>query len=109
MAKTNAGGGVNSNKRKEVGVRVGPPSTEKISPCGVSQIGQKFGNPQAVEKIFAGSLKQVPIGPAVALNSGQRPGQGRDIHRSGSQATTGSGGPVRPDGGHFFEGFDGKK
>ena len=106
---TGSGGGVGMNKNVSPKVRVGPPSTEKISECGVAQIGTKLGNPQAVEKIHAGTASQVPIGPAVALNSGQRPGQGRTVHRTGSQAQTGTGGPTRPDGGSFFPGFDGKK
>jgi hypothetical protein len=106
---TGSGGGTGMNKNVSPKVRIGPNSTNVINPKGVSQLGQKFGNPQAIEPIHSGTASQVPLGPTVALNSKSSPGQGRDIHRSGSQATTGTGGPARPDGGSFFPGFDGKK
>jgi hypothetical protein len=84
---TGSGGGVGMNKNVSPKVKAGPPSTEKISPCGVSQIGQKFGNPQAIEKIPAGTMSQVPLGNSVAGNvNGGGPGRGREIiGKSGSQ------------------------
>jgi len=78
-------GGAFSSKKKEVSVKAGPPSTEKMSPCAVDQLGNHLGNAQAVEKLKMGTAPQVPSGNAVALNSGQRPGQGRTVSKPGSQ------------------------
>src|SRR5215510_11040777 len=103
--KSKAGGGVNSNKVVKKPVKAGPPSTNKISECAVGQIGTKLGNPQAIEKIHAGTAPQVPMGNAVALNSGQRPGQGRQIHAQGTQGTRDSGGPPKPAGRSWQDDF----
>jgi hypothetical protein len=84
--KSKAGGGANSNKLKQVGVNVGPRSTQNISECGVSQIGQKLGNREAIEPIVEGNAKQVPLGNDLAKNVGKGgPGTGRTVAKTGSQ------------------------
>lgn len=82
-----AGGGANSNKVKQVGVNVGPRSTEKISPCAVNQMGTKLGNPEAIDPLVMGTMKQVPLGNEVAKNVGKGgPGAGREVvGKSGTQ------------------------
>src|SRR5215471_18547582 len=100
MAKSKSGGGANSRQVKQVKPRTGPPNTNKINPCAVAQIGTKLGNPQAVERINAGTMPQVPLGNAVALNvNGGGPGKGREVvGKSGTQAQHGSGGSPRSPG-----------
>ena len=82
---TGSGGGTGMNKTKNVGLKTGPNSTEKINPKGVSQLGQKFGNPQAIEKIHAGTMPQVPLGNTLAPKVTCGPGGSRDVHPQGMQ------------------------
>jgi hypothetical protein len=83
---TGSGGGTGMNKNVSPKVRIGPPSTNKIDPCGVAQIGTKLGNREAVEKIHAGTMPQVQLGNAVATNVGTGgPGKGRTVAKTGSQ------------------------
>jgi hypothetical protein len=78
--KSKAGGGANSRQVRKVAVKAGPPSTNKISPCAVNQLGNHVGNPEYVEKLKMGTAKQVPLGNAVATNvNGGGPGRGREI------------------------------
>jgi len=102
-------GGPFSSKNVSPKIRTGPPSTEKINPKGVAQLGGKVGEKRAVEKIHAGTMSQVPPGNLVAAKTVCGPGGSRTVSKAGSQAQTGSGGPARPAGGHFFTGFDGKE
>jgi hypothetical protein len=96
-----SGGGINSRVVKRVGVRTGPANTNKISPRGVSQYGYSPGSTLRREGSFttqnsalpvnAGTMSQIPLGNAVALNvKGGAPGAGRTIHRTGSQSQHGS-------------------
>jgi hypothetical protein len=84
---TGSGGGTGMNKIKQVGVNVGPRSTEKISPCAANQLGTKLGNAQAIDPLVMGTMKQVPLGNEVAKNVGTGgPGKGREIiGKSGTQ------------------------
>ena len=84
---TGSGGGTGMNKIKQVGVNVGPRSTEKINPKGVAQLGPKVGNADAVQMVGMGTMKQVPLGNEVAKNVGTGgPGKGREvIGKSGTQ------------------------
>ena len=104
--KSKAGGGANSRQVKQVGLKTGPNSTEKINPKGVSQLGQRFGNPQAIEKIHAGTMSQVPLGNTLAPKVTCGPGGSRDVHRSGGQGQHGpsAGGP-RPEPRDIFKDF----
>ena len=100
MAAKLSGGGITSNKLVRPGVRSGPPSTNKISPRGVSQYGYATGSKMKEPGSFTtensalpvnqGTGAQVPMGNAVALNvKGGGPGTGRTLYRSGSQAVHG--------------------
>jgi hypothetical protein len=83
MAKTHSGGG---KTPRNVGVKTGPPSANKIDPGSASRIGRSVGNhtergttKRPAEPLVTGSMKQVPLGNTVALNgsgSGARPGGG---------------------------------
>src|SRR6266850_3610295 len=78
-------GGPFSSKNVSPKIRTGK-GTEKIAEKGVSQIGQSFGNGAALVDIPAGrGMNPCKYGNEVALNSGQKPGQGRDIHPRGMQ------------------------
>jgi hypothetical protein len=96
-----SGGGINSRVVKRVGVRTGPASTNKISPRGVSQYGYATGSTLTREHSFTtknsalpvnqGTMKQVPLGNAVALNvKGGGPGTGRTTYRTGYQGQHGA-------------------
>src|SRR6516225_1705361 len=96
-----SGGGYNSKQVKKVGVKSGAPSTNKISPRGVSQLGYATGGRLRREGSFTsdstslpvnvGTMKQVPMGNAVATNVGKGgPGTGRTVMARGSQALHGS-------------------
>ena len=92
------GGGPRSKNVVEPRVRTGTGS-RGTRPAGTAQIGIMYGD-KATHGEPSGytgerlhndkSFQPVPFGNQVALNSGQRPGQGRDIHASGSQGTHGS-------------------
>ena len=103
-----SGGGIQSNKLVRPGVRTGPPSTNKISPRGVSQYGYSAGSKLARAGSFttensslpvnAGAMPQVRLGNDVARNVGAGgPGTGRTVYRSGYQAMHGQpvGSPVQ--------------
>ena len=102
----NAAGGAFSKRVKQVPIRPGPPSTEKINPKGVAQLGGKVGEKRAVEKIHAGTMSQVPPGNLVAAKTVCKPGGSRDVHRSGMQGQHGpsAGGP-RPEPRDIFKDF----
>src|SRR6516225_4953859 len=109
MAKTTlSGGGIRSNKLVRVSVRTGPPSTNVISPRGVSQYGYAAGSrlnktgsfttENSALPVNAGTMSQVPMGNAVARNvGGGGPGTGRTVHRTGTQSLHGKpvGSPVQ--------------
>jgi hypothetical protein len=99
MAKL-SGGGIRSNKLVRPGVRVGPASTNKIDPRGVSQYGYATGSrlersgsyttDNTALPVNAGTMSQVRLGNDVARNVGKGgPGTGRTVYRSGYQATHG--------------------
>lgn len=103
-------GGAFSSKRKEVKIKAGPASTNKMNPKGVSQLGAHVGEARAVEKLSAGTMKQVPLGNAIATNVGSGgPGKGREIiGKSGTQGVTGSGGPAKPEARPWYQDFPAK-
>jgi hypothetical protein len=94
-----SGGGYNSSQVIRPGIKTGPASTNKIDPRGVSQYGYATGSKlsgtgnyttaNSALRVNAGTMPQVPLGNAVALNVVGRagPGAGREVHRSGSQGT----------------------
>jgi hypothetical protein len=87
-----SGGGIQSNKLVNVGVKSGPPRTNVVSPASADQVGQTVAFKK--DPLPIRTAQQVPMGNAVALNVGAgKPGAGRTIHRCGSQGLQG---PVNP-------------
>jgi|SRR5262245_7487337 len=112
MAKmtSKAGGGVNSNKVRKVGLKTGPNSTNKVSPCAVNQLGNHLGNARAVEPIYQGTTPQVPLGNTIATNvNGGGPGRGRTILAGGTQGQRGTNGSPRPAGRDWAQDFPASK
>ena len=109
MAKSKAGGGANSRQVRKVGVKAGPASTNKMSPCAVNQLGNHLGNAKAIEPIYQGTMPQVPLGNSVALNSKSAPGQGRTILARGTQDQRGTNGSPRPAGRDWAKDFPSSK
>jgi hypothetical protein len=89
MSKARSGGGATMNKNRSVGVKAGPPSTNKISPKGVSQIGTTVVR-EAVEKVNVDTMPQVKSGNAVAASTVAGPGGSRTIYPRGTQSQHGS-------------------
>ena len=100
MAKSKAGGGINSNKLVHPGVRTGDLRKGK-NPRAVSQIGSSIGNhstenrrtlTKAVEKMAGPRGISVPLGNEIATNvKGGGPGAGRVLYgQSGTNQVYGS-------------------
>jgi hypothetical protein len=99
MAKL-SGGGIQSSKRVEVGVRTGSPAN-KVSPGGVSQLGTAIGDKprsggghtgqNTAVPVFSGQKPQAAaLGNAKALDvQGGGPGKGRTVYRTGTQSQYG--------------------
>jgi hypothetical protein len=105
MARTHSGGGRTPvNKPVKTGA-----ANRAVNPGFVSQLGGKVGEARAVVPMDGGKALSPPLGNELAATVSCGPGGSRTVSKSGSQATTGSGGSPRPDGGAFFPGFDGKK
>jgi hypothetical protein len=87
MAKL-SGGGIQSNKNVSTPVKTGAPSRAS-SPAAAGQIGASTAFRK--DQVDAGrGYTGAKYGNEVALNSKSAPGQGRTIHRSGSQSTYGA-------------------
>jgi hypothetical protein len=88
MSKARNGGGIQSNKLVNVGVKAGPPRTNIVSPASASQLGRSVAFKR--DPLPIGTASQVPLGNQLATNVGKGgPGAGRDVHRSGSQGQHG--------------------
>ena len=98
MAKSNAGGGINSNKLVRPPVRYGE-SARAANVKAVSQIGSSLGNRatqsnrnlKSADEPFRGERNpNSPLGNEVAKNVGEGgPGRGRTTYATGSQARHG--------------------
>jgi len=88
------GGGIQGNKNVKVGVRAGPPSTNVISPRGVSQYGYATGSKMSgtghyttgntALPVKERTAAQVPLGNALTNNVGPGgPGTGRTLYGQG--------------------------
>ncbi len=108
--KSKAGGGPASKQVKQVSVKTGGPNRAK-SPAAVNQMGNHLGNPNAVAKLDVGKALPSKLGNEKARDVGVGgPGKGRTLYgQSGTNKQYGNGGPSRPAGGHFFDGFNGKE
>jgi hypothetical protein len=105
------GGGLASNKRKEVAVRYGQ-RAEEVRHQGVAQIGSSIGNHvtdkrgtvgRGVEKVRgelrpAGGPSGIPLGNQIAGNVGKgAPGAGRNLYgKSGTNQQYGEANPGGP-------------
>jgi len=87
--KIQSGGGYTSNKLVRPSVQTGDARTaRKMDPGAVDQLGQAVRFKK--DPIQQGTVKQVELGNACALNVGKGgPGTGRTIHASGSQSQHG--------------------
>jgi hypothetical protein len=86
-SKARSGGGITSNKRREVGVRVGPPRTDVVSVGGVSELGARTAVPR--QDLIKRTAPQVRSGNDVAETTVCGPGGSRNIYPSGFQALSG--------------------
>jgi hypothetical protein len=85
--KAKSGGGYSSNKRREVGVRTGPPRTDVVSVEAVSELGARTAFPKP--GLIKGTVPQVRSGNDVAESTVCGPGGSRTVYRTGYQALRG--------------------
>jgi hypothetical protein len=118
MAKL-TGGGINSSVNKSVEVRGGKPTTNVVSPRGVSEYGYATpgklrqgahtGDNTALNVFERKAAAAAPMGNAKALDvQGGGPGKGRTVMRSGTQGTHGPvAGPAPIQGRDIWKDFPG--
>src|SRR6476661_5266790 len=94
MAKKVTGGGILGNKNVNVGVRTGSAS-KGSSPASADQLGQATAFKKENVEVGRG-YDGAKYGNELALNSKSAPGQGRTVHRCGSQSQWGPGKPWWP-------------
>src|SRR5262245_9267318 len=74
-----SGGGYTlTSKRKEVPVRWGPSSTNKVSPSAADQQGQALAVPKQAQPLYTGTGVQVDSGNMRAATCPAGPGGGRE-------------------------------
>jgi len=91
--KAKSGGGINSNKRVEVGLRLGSERREvnkvAVSRLGAMQGGHATHNPKALnataEPLYGGKALPSELGNARAYQCQPGPGGGRTVYRAGYQ------------------------
>jgi hypothetical protein len=83
--------GIQSNKLKEVGVKVGPPRTNIVSPEAVSELGMRtaFKKPD----LYKGTAPQVRSGNDVAASTVCGPGGSRTVYERGISGVHGKASP----------------
>jgi hypothetical protein len=119
MSKAKSGGGATGKNVRNVGVRTGSPTANKVSPQAVSGLGLAKGNhaetvgtvKRPPEPLVTGRGPQVPLGNAVAQNVGKGgPGAGRVVHARGSQGQHGPvAGSPQPQGRDILSDFSPRK
>ena len=94
--KIKSGGGITSNKRVEVGVRLGS-ANRAVTPAGAAQLGAHLGNHSdrgttggnPATPLYGGkALNPTPMGNAVTASTVAGPGGSRTVYRSGYQSQT---------------------
>jgi hypothetical protein len=87
--KARSGGGIQSNKLVQVGVRAGKRTLDAVSPAGVDQLGQATSFKR--DPLVKSTPKDfVELGNALVNNVGEGgPGKGRTVYPCGYQAQTG--------------------
>jgi hypothetical protein len=111
-----SGGGIGVNKQREIRAPKAEPRARAINPGGVGQLGNKQGShatdrrhetPYRGEELVRGKGYNVPVGPSDNVKA-VGVGGGRDVHRSGSQATYGPvSGKAKPEGKDILNEFGG--
>jgi hypothetical protein len=88
--KARSGGGITSNKLRQLGVRGGKRTLDAVSPSAVADLGAAVGYKR--EPLVKSTPKDfVPLGNDLATNVGKGgPGTGRNIYPSGFQCQTGA-------------------
>jgi hypothetical protein len=82
--KAKSGGGITSNKLRQVGIKAGPRRTNVISPSAVADVGAAISYPRL--PLIKSTAPQVPLGNDLATNVGRgKPGAGRTIYPCGYQ------------------------
>jgi hypothetical protein len=83
-SKAKSGGGIDSNKRREVGYKGGKRTLNAISPSVVADLGAAVGYKRA-PLVKATPQDRVALGNELAASCGQGPGGGRTVYPSGYQ------------------------
>jgi hypothetical protein len=86
--KATSGGGITSNKRREVGYRGGKRTLDAMSPQAVSELGAQTAYKKA-PLVKATPNDFVPMGNTVAAATKCGPGGSRTIYKSGFQSLSG--------------------
>jgi hypothetical protein len=82
--KAKSGGGITSNKLRQVGIKAGPRRTNVISPSAVADVGAAISYKRL--PLIKSTAPQVPLGNDLATNVGRgAPGAGRTIYPCGYQ------------------------
>jgi hypothetical protein len=94
-----SGGGIQGKNVTSVSVKPGKPTTNVISPRGVSELGRAVGDRlnregshtgvKDAQKVFQGTAPQVPSGNAAAASTVAGPGGSRQVYPSGFQSLHG--------------------
>jgi hypothetical protein len=83
-SKAKSGGGIDSNKRREVGYRGGKRTLDAVSVQAVSELGARTAYPKG-PLVKATPNDFVPLGNTLAASCPQGPGGGRTVYASGYQ------------------------
>jgi hypothetical protein len=88
-SKAKSGGGIDSNKRREVGYKGGKRTLDAVSPSAVSDLGMAVGYKRA-PLVKSTPRDFVPLGNSLTNNVGAGgPGTGRTVYPAGYQCQTG--------------------
>jgi hypothetical protein len=113
-----SGGGINSRVVKSVGIKPGAPTTNVVSPRGVSELGYASGDKlratgghtgqNVSAPLFERKAPEQALGNQLVKNVGSGgPGTGRTVYRSSTQMQHGSGGPPLPSGRPWYAEYPG--
>jgi hypothetical protein len=82
--KATSGGGITSNKRREVGYRGGKRTLDAVSVQAVSELGARTAYPKS-PLVKSTPNDRVALGNTLAASCPQGPGGGRTVYASGYQ------------------------
>jgi hypothetical protein len=95
MAKVKSGGGLGMSKVVRAKAPKVEPKSRAINPGGADQLGQAMALKRAVTPLEAGPGYSTPVGPTSGMVNGPK-GQGRELHRCGSQGFHGAASQGQP-------------